>query len=213
MVWAGTPRKVKRVMKDTVLLINEGEPYCSGFVAKDRKGVSRVWTAGHCCAPAFIQRTFVRYIYKGSEYASSHIMSSDMDPNGTDICRVPGTANRHRTRLEIVDQEWVEDPNDGVILDRDLWAVQPYWKQVVITIKGNDIVLRGNELKYSKLWRIDPGDRNFRMTWVSGVILPGMSGSPVVDGKGGVVGVVSKWFGDAIFPVGGVAMFNTSSLD
>jgi len=214
---AGVPGKVKSVMKSTVLLVDkDSEPYCSGFIAEDRKGVSHVWTALHCCSAGVQEvsgKKYVTYMYRNARHTSSIVHVSDGDSNGTDICRLPGTANRHTTDLRIGDIRWIKYPNDGTLQDRELWAVQPYFDEAIITVKGTTIDLKGDAIHYSRLWRITPDDLNFRMTWVSGIILPGMSGSPVVDNRGVVLGVVSRWYGDAIFPVGGIAMFNTTNLD
>jgi len=230
------PARVRRVQKYTALIYNDNQAVCSAFVAKDGQGRSYVWTAGHCCQRGLAYRTRteqkpatrIEYEYQGRRYFSAPLKLADICPTGTDICRLPGTRNRHKTKLQIRGnlplRKFKKGKDTVQEYDRWLYSVSPFpaypngavWKRHGYRAtegKTATVAITEDELLIQPIFRVGVHELNFRITVFTALFQPGMSGSPIVTDQGVVVGVLKAYRFDSSWPLGHGAMFNTSGLD
>ena len=195
-------KKLGYVQRKTVVLyVSQGDvevPFCSGFIAKNKRGKTKIWTAQHCCLVWNNLKS--KPIYKTFDEKRHEGRSYDMDSFGTDTCRVD-PIDVHRTKLKISRLKM----RHKFLWQRDkfLWLVTNYPR------------FRADpDLLIQKAYRISAYDEDTRYMMTSVISLGGMSGSPIVDRHLRVVGIHVAVESESNWPIGYYIPFaNTSYLE
>jgi len=167
---------INKVMKKTVVLMLDDKAFCSGVIAKDNKGVTSIFTAGHCCA---VYERYGEVRPSVITYDNRRIFTKDINISPvTDACKMGIDAKRKPiTSIKI----------GPLGTQRNLFGVSAY-PNYSPSQRIPRLFVMGKLLEDPFLYV------------VSGEVFPGMSGSPVIDPKGTVVGFMAAHYLNTPFP-------------
>jgi len=167
---------INRVMKKTVVMMLDDKAFCSGVIAKDAKGTASVFTAGHCCE-----------VYERYDNVRPSVITYD---------------NR---------RIFVKNPEISRLTDACKMEIDSK-RKVTTSIKIGPLGTQRNLFGVSAYVNYSPSQRVPRLFVmgklletpylyvVSGEVFPGMSGSPVVDTKGTLVGFMVAHYTNTPYP-------------
>lgn len=168
---------LSNVIKRTVMLTLEGAPFCSGILATDPTGRTYVYTAAHCCAV----------------YESRPIMQAAITTqvNTTFTIKAPTDASYAADTLDACRLETTTPLRSPIkiapLTDRNLFVVSAF----------------PNYSPYERITRLFVVGRLIEeggLLVTSGNVFPGMSGSPVIDRAGNVVGIAVAHYLNTPYP-------------
>lgn len=198
---------VKKIQSYTVVLYYQNKPIGSGVIAREDDGVF-LWTAEHVCSFLKDEQKELTVIYEYRNHKhTGRITRSSFDPMHTDICRVD-IGRTITSPLRIGPLEYVNyDEEKGA----ETYKGKPMWREKELFLVQHFPEYPEEHLRVQKIYRVARSDENNWCTHVVGIVLPGMSGAPIFNKKGTIVGLGSGIRFDSPHPLSDIGLFETTS--
>ena len=165
-----TPIKFFNAIDNIAVLYAGDSAFCSGVAIKTPTGYG-ILTAGHCCGVYIVDGITPKYEIKGKFYETkSPIETNDMTLNNSDLCVIP-TPFKHSSRLKAA-PEW-EEMDIGILISKF-----PEYKDRPDVLVQETMVLG--------IW-----EKDYTRNYATGKYLAGMSGSPILNLKGDIIGIAT----------------------
>lgn len=160
-----------KLHKNNVVLYDAYGEFCSGSVVSG-KGKLYILTAAHCCERYQEEETVPRYSY-GENMYEGELVSDDDISTTSDLCAIR-TNNKHSSYG--MSSRWEEFGLAYFTTDFPAYAGGEFSESLIQIYGKTDILVDG-----------DYADGRY----VTGKYFPGMSGSPMFNVQGKVIGVLS----------------------
>lgn len=181
---------ISRVMKKTVVMLLDDKPFCSGVIANDPEGQKHVYTAAHCCV-----------IYLKTGMPGVALTSNNKKIDLLPLTQYSFSPVSDACKLDIKDGQGITTKIKIAPIkeSRELFGVSafPYYSP---------------SERVPRIFVMGKTFDNPNHLVVSTQVHPGMSGSPVINLRGDVVGFMIAHFPRAPYPNGIISIMDTTGF-